>query len=772
MPHPRISICLAAGRQWPFADDQVDAGLGRIPVDVEVLSTNKQGDSSTLASEKPLSPISSDGQLEAWNSCLDRATGEFIYLVPPGHAMSPDCLERLCRALDQHPDCDIAHCQFKAVDEGGREISSDWSLNSAFAQSSRELVSFPHIRFAPFDGLLHLAGAPVFWTFSQLLIRRCLFEKLGRFELCWGPDADFHLAMRAALIAHIIHVPETWGGVRVRSCDYGAWVKQSEKRLVSPALMDNAFKSVERFLTPTLVPFLGARWRKCLSRKQIFTRQLRSKKGPVKKGSYVIGRLALGDLSAWNLAASHLTGCESWAKEPADEIHDRLRKFNPKSSLVRLPACKEAERNGSAPQGARVQRRDPRVLLISSVPTHPATAGNRQRVLSLCEQLESFGYPFHLFVFAQEEGDPDAMRRRWGETRFTYFPFVCRGRPMAAWRRIRNLGLRAIGLEKYHPMDIDFYRNRTLGNAIVRTAEYFRPDCAIVSYTFHSWILELFGGGKIRRVIDTHDALTDRFQRFLSMGAKPEWFSTSRVQERKGLQRADCVMAIQKQEAEFFRSISSTPVVTVGSFVPSFAPSNPITTTPTVLFVGSGNQINRDAVDFCFTCIWPKLRMLVPEARLRLVGPICREISSVPAGVELSGIVADLGEAYSQAHVVLCPLRLGTGLKIKCIEALGYGKALVTTRSGAEGLEKGTGTAFLLADDAENLASACAVLLKDAEKRRAMENGAVDFVRKWNVRYRAALRNVVKGEYHHAEENLEGEVHPEIRATPEAANTF
>ena len=68
---------------------------------------------------------------------------------------------------------------------------------------------------APFDGLLHLSGATVYTSITQLLIRRNLFDKIGLFESRWGSIGDFNWDMRAGLVANTVHVPDTWGGWRI-----------------------------------------------------------------------------------------------------------------------------------------------------------------------------------------------------------------------------------------------------------------------------------------------------------------------------------------------------------------------------------------------------------------------------------------------------------------------------------------------------------------------------------------------------------------------------
>ncbi len=58
-----------------------------------------------------------EGMYANWNNCLRLAKGEFVYIATSDDTMAPDCLERLIDALDQYPDCDLAHCPLRVIDD-------------------------------------------------------------------------------------------------------------------------------------------------------------------------------------------------------------------------------------------------------------------------------------------------------------------------------------------------------------------------------------------------------------------------------------------------------------------------------------------------------------------------------------------------------------------------------------------------------------------------------------------------------------------------------
>ena len=150
-----------------------------------------------------------------------------------------------------------------------------------------------------------------------------------------------------------------------------------------------------------------------------------------------------------------------------------------------------------------------------------------------------------------------------------------------------------------------------------------------------------------------------------------------------------------------------------------------VTDEPVLLFLGAyGYRPNAMAAAELVSQIWPWVRQRSPNARLIIAGAnpeFIPTFSKPEPGVEYSGFADDLDALYRRTRVVCCPIRAGGGTRIKIIEAAAYGKPVVSTHIGAEGLDFIDGQEILLRDDVHAFADACVHLFTD--KNASIEIG-------------------------------------------------
>jgi glycosyltransferase involved in cell wall biosynthesis len=147
-------------------------------------------------------------------------------------------------------------------------------------------------------------------------------------------------------------------------------------------------------------------------------------------------------------------------------------------------------------------------------------------------------------------------------------------------------------------------------------------------------------------------------------------------------------------------------------------PTDPPPDGRTVVFFGLLSYApNVDGVIYFLQKIWPRVAEARPEARLKIIGggaPRSLELLAGPR-VELTGFVPDLRPHLAAAAAVVIPLRLGGGTRLKIVEAMAMGKAIVSTTLGAEGIEAAPGRDLLVEDQPEAFADAVNRLLGDPE---------------------------------------------------------
>jgi glycosyltransferase involved in cell wall biosynthesis len=124
--------------------------------------------------------------------------------------------------------------------------------------------------------------------------------------------------------------------------------------------------------------------------------------------------------------------------------------------------------------------------------------------------------------------------------------------------------------------------------------------------------------------------------------------------------------------------------------------------------------------------VFPSVRRRVPGASLHLVGsqPSADVLALQGAGVAVSGDVREIWPYLNAAAVVAAPIHSGGGMRVKVLEALSAGKAIVATPLALEGLDVHDGEHVIVAERAEEFASAVVELLEDRDRRVSVARAA------------------------------------------------
>jgi polysaccharide biosynthesis protein PslH len=196
--------------------------------------------------------------------------------------------------------------------------------------------------------------------------------------------------------------------------------------------------------------------------------------------------------------------------------------------------------------------------------------------------------------------------------------------------------------------------------------------------------------------------------------------------EQKALSRADAAVTFTSRDREALEGhATSTPihVIPIGIEVPRVAMSALGNDDPRVLFFGNFfHPPNVEAAHWLVEAVLPRVRERIPGVAVDLVGPDSDGRLAVMErpGVNVVGEVADLRYWMDAASVVALPLRTGGGMRVKTLEALAAGKAVVATSLAVAGLDVEHGQHLLVADGTEAFADSVADLVADPMLRTGM----------------------------------------------------
>lgn len=260
-------------------------------------------------------------------------------------------------------------------------------------------------------------------------------------------------------------------------------------------------------------------------------------------------------------------------------------------------------------------------------------------------------------------------------------------------------------------------------------------------------------------IFDNHNAETELQRRNMHtdwhtpkrwLAALYSWVQVGRLAgfERWACESADAVTAVSAADKKHLQAVAphlQSPITVIPNCIDITAyqnlnklPEEQTTFSYDLVFSGKMDyRPNVDAVLWFAAEVWPKIQAIRPSTTWAIVGqkPHSRlaRLRSVP-GITVTGWVEDVRPYIANAQLFIMPFRIGTGTRLKFIEALAAGKAIVSTRVGAEGFEVVDGRELVFADTAEEMATAVLHLLDHPEERDTLGQAATQFASHYDWR--------------------------------------
>lgn len=196
------------------------------------------------------------------------------------------------------------------------------------------------------------------------------------------------------------------------------------------------------------------------------------------------------------------------------------------------------------------------------------------------------------------------------------------------------------------------------------------------------------------------------------------------------LDRVDGIVAITPVDARNFARICSNNNIISIPFGINLSTLDPAPSQPdnaTLFHIGAMNWFpNQEGIKWLLNNVWPKVLRTLPGIQLHLAGrymPEWMQKLSLP-NVTVDGEVPDVWEYMKRYSIMVVPLFSGSGIRIKIVEGMAAGKAIITTAIGAEGINFVNGRDLLIAKDANSFADAIRQLYADESLRTKLGENA------------------------------------------------
>jgi glycosyltransferase involved in cell wall biosynthesis len=380
----------------------------------------------------------------------------------------------------------------------------------------------------------------------------------------------------------------------------------------------------------------------------------------------------------------------------------------------------------------RLQNR-PKILFITSHWPLAAAYGAQQRVLNTGRLLSRFGDVSFVIVPTEQE-DEETMRRTEPEfevRRIIRPQAIPPGRLLGSLReRIRHeFDPACMATDPYVVSEADraaleelIQQHDLIWVHTIRTAQWFR---------MFRWP---------HSVLDVDDLPSRQYQSSAHSGNSPSRrlldLRMSRIwrrRERLMPARFDVLAVCSEEDRRYLGSPERVHVIPNGAHPVEPRP-RAIAEQPRIGLIGNCTFIpNEDGAKWFIRHAWPTVKREIPQAQLRLVGRGSRGYLTT-LGPDINGLgwLEDPGDEIASWSAMIVPIKVGAGTRVKVAEGFSRRCPVVATTMGAFGYDVEDGREILLADRADDFASACIRLLRSAELRHMLSERAHNrFLERW-----------------------------------------
>lgn len=306
-----------------------------------------------------------------------------------------------------------------------------------------------------------------------------------------------------------------------------------------------------------------------------------------------------------------------------------------------------------------------------------------------------------------------------------------------------NRGMGLVYRKELRPRQLECSETLSKVKALLET---IAPDFVIPHGLRQAFLHKLSQQKYLREtkwIMDTVDIQSARSKSLHKYGVA-NGISISKNEECDILRDYDAILAISDREKNDLQKMLPNKLVLTAKHAAQINNiAEPETENIIVGIISTSSHKNIEALSWFLENVWIDLKKQLPSVEMYVFGSACKAMRKhIPKGVTLKGTIDDVSAAFPQFHIAINPIRSGAGLQIKSVESMSYGRPLVTTDLGGEGLMSSDGKGALIAETPDEWRQHLIKLISEPSFRQKKSQECIDII-KQNFSADAAFHEVV-----------------------------
>jgi glycosyltransferase involved in cell wall biosynthesis len=400
-----------------------------------------------------------------------------------------------------------------------------------------------------------------------------------------------------------------------------------------------------------------------------------------------------------------------------------------------------------------------KILFLTNKLPHAEVAGGHRIIHQRIRYLSDRGHQVGLLTFVHGETEAQIESLRPLLKEIHTLPHPCRNILVRAFHDYLFLSRPAVFWKSF---------SQDMLKAVGEVAERGKYDLVIAEFSeMGQYLYKNPYLSAIHKIISCHRCVAASYEKYKDLGEVRWKLHLKSVPQLCGLQKyefnmyrsADRIFVLTPQDRftmQYYAQDLAVSVVPSGVDVQYLQAHPPVPKEPIVLLSGfMDDPANEDSVEWFYHHVWPQLSKRHPEVKFYIVGagvrPPIRRLARKDPRIIVTGEVKDIRPYRNRARVFVSPVRLGSGMRLKVLEAMASGLPVVSTSLGVAGIDAQTGVNCLVADTPELFTRSVEWLLTDRGLSARMARNARELVeRKYTLeeglsRFEKTIQSVVEG---------------------------